>query len=142
LITGHYWDPRSPVFFTREDMKRPDFRISIIADISCDLNGPIPSTIRVSTIADPFYGFNPVLEVEEPDFSKPTNITVMAVDNLPGELPRDASQDFGKQLMQNVLHDLFTAYNSPMIIRATITENGKLTTRYAYLEDYLNPETL
>jgi saccharopine dehydrogenase (NAD+, L-lysine-forming) len=54
LITGHFWDPRSPVFFTKEDMKKPEFRISIIADISCDLNGPIPSTLRVSTIADPF----------------------------------------------------------------------------------------
>ncbi len=106
LITGHFWDPRSPVFFTREDMKKPDFRISIIADISCDINGPIPSTLRATTISDPFYAFNPFLETEEPAFSKQTNITVMSIDNLPGELPRDASLDFGKMLMSNVLHDL------------------------------------
>jgi saccharopine dehydrogenase (NAD+, L-lysine-forming) len=62
----------------------------------------------------------------------------MAVDNLPGELPRDASQDFGKQLMQNVLHDLFTGSNTPMIKRATITEQGELTPAYSYLADYLN----
>ena len=138
LITGHFWDPDAPLFFTYEDMKDPDFRISIIADISCDLNGPIPSTTRVSTIADPFYGYNPLLETEEPAFSKPSNITVMAVDNLPGELPRDASGDFGRQLIKNVLHDLFTGAVSTIIQRATITDNGKLTSRFSYLEDYLN----
>jgi alanine dehydrogenase len=138
LITGHFWDPRSPVFFTREDMKKPDFRISIIADISCDINGPIPSTIRITTIADPFYSYNPHLETEEPAFTHLSNITVMAIDNLPGEIPRDASADFGKQLMQNALHDLFTGANSEMIKRATITENGELTPAYAYLSDYLN----
>jgi hypothetical protein len=137
LITGHYWDPRSPVFFTNEDMKRADFRISIVADISCDVRGPIPCTLRASTIADPFYAYNPQLEKEEPAFSRSTNITVMAVDNLPGELPRDASQDFGNQLMQNVLHVLFTKSDNPMIRRATIIENGKLTPQYTYLEDYI-----
>ena len=139
LITGHFWHPRSPVFFTCEDMRSPDFKISIIADISCDVNGPIPATVRASTIADPFYGFNPVLEREEPAFSRPGNITVMAVDNLPGELPRDASQDFGKQLMNYVLHDLFTRNDSPMIKRATITESGRLAPSYNYLSDYSSP---
>jgi saccharopine dehydrogenase (NAD+, L-lysine forming) len=137
LITGHYWDPRSPVFFTKEDMKRSDFRISVIADISCDVNGPVPSTIRSTTISDPFYGYNPFLEIEEPAFERPTNITVMSIDNLPGELPRDASLDFGKQLMRNALHDLLTNVSSPMIERATILKNGKLTPVFAYLEDYL-----
>jgi len=138
LITGHYWDPRSPVFFTREDMKRPDFRISVIADISCDVNGPIPSTTRATTISDPFYAFNPFFEIEEPAFSKQSNITVMSIDNLPGELPRDASLDFGKMLMSNVLQDLLSEIASPMIERATIIKDGKLTSRYYYLNDYLN----
>lgn len=137
LITGHYWDPVSPVFFTRNDMRNPDFRISIIADISCDINGPIPSTLRATTVADPFYGYNPHMEIEEPPFTRPTNITVMSIDNLPGELPRDASGAFGKQLMQNVLFDLFTGKESKMISRATIAENGKLTSYYSYLEDYI-----
>jgi len=140
LITGHYWDPRSPVFFTREDMKRNDFRISVIADISCDINGPVPSTIRATTISDPFYGYNPILETEEPAFERPTNITVMSIDNLPGELPRDASLDFGKQLMRNVLHDLFTNAGSPMIERATILKEGKLPPAFVYMEDYLKFE--
>jgi len=138
LITGHYWDPKSPIFFSKEDMKKPDFRISIIADISCDVNGPIPPTIRSTTISDPFYSYNPFLETEEPAFSKQTNITVMSIDNLPGELPRDASLDFGKMLMSNVLHDLLTQVQSPMIERATILTNGKLTLRYNYLDEYLN----
>jgi saccharopine dehydrogenase (NAD+, L-lysine-forming) len=141
LITGHFWDPRSPVFFTKEDMMKPDFRISIIADISCDINGPIPSTIRPTTIADPFYSYNPHLGIEEPAFTHPTNITVMSIDNLPGELPRDASADFGKQLMQNALHDLLSGIDSAMIKRATITE-GKLNPSYSYLSDYLNQENL
>ena len=138
LITAHFWDPRSPVFFTKEDMKRPDFRISVIADISCDINGPIPSTLRATTISDPFYAYNPFLEIEEPAFSKQTNITVMSIDNLPGELPRDASLEFGKQLMSNVIHNLLSEIASPMIERATILRDGKLTSAYNYLNDYLN----
>jgi saccharopine dehydrogenase (NAD+, L-lysine forming) len=140
LITGHFWDPRSPVLFTKDDMKRPDFRISVIADITCDLNGSVPSTLRVTTISDPFYSYNPHLEIEEPAFSRPSNITVMSVDNLPGELPRDASHDFGRLLMQNVMHDLLSGSGSPMIDRATILKDGKLTPVFAYLEDYLKFE--
>ncbi len=138
LITGHYWDPLSPVFITREDMKKPDFRISVIADISCDINGPIASTIRATTISDPFYAYNPYLETEEPAFSRHKNITVMSIDNLPGELPRDASQDFGRQLMGNVLQDLFTSAHTSMIERAKVLDNGRLTSRYSYLNDFLN----
>jgi saccharopine dehydrogenase (NAD+, L-lysine forming) len=138
LITGHYWDPRSPHFFSKEDMKRDDFRISIIADISCDMNGPIPSTVRSTTISDPFYAFNPLLEKEEPAFSSDRNITVMSIDNLPGELPRDASQDFGKQLVGSVLYDLLSGTESPMVKRATILKDGRLTPHYEYLADYLS----
>jgi saccharopine dehydrogenase (NAD+, L-lysine-forming) len=138
LITGHFWDPRSPLFITRDDMKQPDFRISVIADISCDINGPIASTIRAGTISDPFYGYNPHLGIEEPAFSRPSNITVMSIDNLPGELPRDASLDFGKQLMGNVLHDLLSGSVSEMIGRATILKGGQLTKEFSYLNDYLN----
>ena len=137
LITGHYWDPRSPVFFTSEDMKKPEFRISVIADVSCDVNGPIPSTLRPTTISDPFYGYNPFLEVEEPAFTRLSNITVMSIDNLPGELPRDASHDFGEQLMQNALHDILSDNMSPMIEHATILKDGKLTSAFTYLDDYL-----
>jgi saccharopine dehydrogenase (NAD+, L-lysine forming) len=109
----------------------------VIADISCDVNGPIPSTLRPTTISDPFYGYNPFLEVEEPAFTRPSNITVMSIDNLPGELPRDASHDFGKQLMQNALHDILSGNMSQMIEHATILRDGKLTPAFTYLDDYL-----
>lgn len=141
LITGHFWDPRSPRFFTRDDMKYPDFRISIIADISCDINGGIPSTIRTTTISDPFYAYNPHLEAEDPELFRPGNIAVMSIDNLPGELPRDASFDFGKQLSASVMHDLFTGMKSPMIKKATILIKGELTENFMYLHDYLNAAT-
>ena len=137
LITGHYWDPRSPAFFTREDMINPDFRISVIADISCDVNGPVPSTVRATTIADPFYGYNPYLETEEPAFTSLRNITTMSIDNLPGELPRDASHSFGIMLMENVLYSLFTGAESSMIKRATILSHGELTNYFEYLSDFL-----
>lgn len=137
LITGHYWDPLSPPFFTKEDMKRDKFRISVIADVSCDINGPIPSTLRATTIADPFYGYNPFMEIEEPAFMRSSNITVMSIDNLPGELPRDASGDFGKQLMQHVLHDIITSSESNMITRATILSQGQLTSHFSHLKSYL-----
>lgn len=138
LITGHYWDPRSPRFFSKEEMKQRDFRISVIADISCDVDGAVPSTIRATTISDPFYGYNPELDAEEPPFANPANITVMAIDNLPGELPRDSSDDFGKQLMKSVLNDLFTGNESRLLERATILKNGILTEPFKYLDDYLN----
>ncbi|HLN54432.1 MAG TPA: NAD(P)-dependent oxidoreductase [Bacteroidales bacterium] len=138
LITGHFWDPRSPVFFTKEQMKSPEFRMSVIADVSCDINGGIPSTHRATTISDPFFSYNPFLEGEDPEFSRPSNITVMSIDNLPGELPRDASLDFGKQLSSKVMHDLLTGTVSPMLERATIIREGRLTPRFSYLEDYLN----
>lgn len=140
LITGHFWDPRSPLFFTREDIEKDDFRISVIGDISCDIGGPLPTTVRATTIADPFYSYNRRKHIEEAPFSKPDNISVMSIDNLPGELPRDASGDFGKQLIGNVLHDLFTGNDSAMIRRATIISEGGFTPQYQYLSDWAASE--
>ena len=140
LITGHFWDPRSPLFFTREDIERDDFRISVIGDISCDIGGPLPTTVRATTIADPFYSYNRRKHIEEAPFSKPDNISVMSIENLPGELPREASGDFGKQLIGNVLHDLFTGNDSAMIRRATIISEGGFTPQYQYLSDWAASE--
>ena len=136
LITAHFWHPQSPKLFTKDDMKSPDFRISVIADISCDINGSVPSTLRASSITDPFYGYNPLTESIDIPFNKNT-ITVMAVDNLPCELPRDSSEDFGKELIERVLPSLFSEDKTGMIERASITKNGKLTSRYQYLSDYV-----
>ncbi len=137
LITGHFWDPQSPVFFSKEDMKADDFKIRVIADVSCDIDGPIPSTIRSSTITDPFYGVNRFKCIETTPFEGEDTITVMAIDNLPGELPRDASLDFGRQLMEEVIPALISANDAPIIRRATICEDGRLTEKYSYLKDYV-----
>ncbi len=137
FIPCHYWDNRSPVFLTRKQMKDPRFKIMLIADISCDLNGPVPSTLRASTIESPFYGYDIQQHKETMPFL--TNcITVMAVDNLPGELPRDSSCDFGKNLMEKVLPELLSGDKSKMIENATILKKGKLTEPFSYLKNYLN----
>jgi len=140
LITAHYWDPKSPGFFKVEDVEKPDFRISVVGDISCDIGGPVPTTLRATTIADPFYSYNRRKHCEEEAFSNPDNITVMSIDNLPGELPRDASADFGRQLIEHVLDDLFMDNESEMIERATITSGGKLEPQYGYLSDWVNSD--
>ena len=135
-IACHFWDENSPVFFTKEDMKEEDFRMQVIADVSCDIAGPVPSTLRPSTIAEPFYGYMPDTEKECSPFEK-NAITVMAVDNLPGELPRDASVDFGKGLLEKVFPSLFGEDTEGIIERATITENGKLGKHFQYLKDFV-----
>ena len=136
FIACHFWDPRSPVMIPRDAWTREGLPISLVADISCDIDGPIASTIRASTIADPFYGYDPATGQEVAPFA-PGMVTVMAVDNLPGELPRDASADFGTALMEHVIPELLGASNTGMIERATIAEAGALTPSYKYLTAYL-----
>ncbi|MFH2096283.1 MAG: alanine dehydrogenase, partial [Bacteroidota bacterium] len=135
-IPCHFWDQRSPVFMNPEDYRDPEFKISIIADVSCDIKDPIPSTIRASTIAEPFYGYNKITE-EECDPWNNNNVTVMAVDNLPGELPRDASVDFSKALIDKVFPALFGNDKDSIVERASITKGGKLTAKFAYLQNFL-----
>lgn len=136
-ISCHFWDHRAPKIFTREDAKKDDFKIKLVADISCDIDSAIASTLRPSTIADPLYGYNPNGE-SEGDFMHPDNIGVMAVDNLPCELPRDASEDFGKEMLNHVLPALLNQDNEGIIERATETNlEGKLTKEFKYLESWL-----
>ena len=138
LVACHFWDPKSPKFMTKEEMKADDFNISLIADVSCDVDGPIPSTSRASTIEDPFYGYDVNAEKESDAFDK-NNITIMAVDNLPGEAPRNASIDFGKDLIEKVLPSLFEEDAEEIIKRASITTlDGKLSDKFAYLQDYID----
>lgn len=137
FIAGHFYGDDAPYFFTRQDAKNPDFNINLIADISCDIDGPIASTIRPSTIADPLYGYDPQTE-KETNFDAPGAITVMAVDNLPCELPKDASEGFGEMFLENVMPAFFNGDKNGVLKRAKITENGKLTERFAYLQDFVD----
>ncbi len=138
LIACAFWDPAAPVLFHREDILKDDFDIRIIADITCDIEGSIPSTKKPSTIDDPIYDYNPSDDVVEEAISDEGNITVMAVDNLPCELPRDASASFGNELVNNVIPHLLGGDEQGVIQRATITNNGALTNNYQYLQDYVD----
>lgn len=135
-IACHYYAEGAPYLFTREDAKHPEWKTKVIADVSCDIDGPIASTLRPSTIADPFYGYHPAGEAEV-DHMNPESIAVMAVDNLPCELPYDASEDFGAELLKHVLPLLIEGDRDSIIEQATETDqNGKLTEHFAYLSDY------
>lgn len=135
-IASHFWDPNSPIFISTEDFKASDFKIRIITDISCDIKDPIASTLRASTIAEPFFGYNPDTESEGLPFEE-NNVTVMSVDNLPGELPRDASVEFSSALLEQVFPTLFGEDSRGIVERASICKDGKLTPKYAYLQNYL-----
>ena len=137
FITGHFHANGSPDILTREMLQAPNCKLKVVADISCDVEGPIASTIRSSTIADPFYGYLPSEKKEVP-YTHPGSIMVMAVDNLPCELPKDASEGFGEMFMQHVIPAFFNNDKDGILQRAKITENGKLTERFTYLQDYVD----
>ena len=135
FVAGHYYGSGSPFLFTRKDAKSIDFDLSVVADVSCDIDGPVATTIRPSSISNPIYGYNPKTEKED-NFLNDNVIAVMAVDNLPCELPKDASEDFGKNLIESVLPLLNS--NSEILENATICKDGDLTERFEYLRDYIS----
>jgi alanine dehydrogenase len=138
LLACAFWDPRAPKLFNRSDVMGDRFKISVIADITCDIDGSIPSTKRASTIDAPIYDYNPSEDKVEAPLTDEANITVMAVDNLPCELPRDASESFGGQFITNVLPDLIAKNKDGVVQRATIATEGRLTEKFAYLQDYVD----
>ena len=138
-IACHFYGVGSPYIFTREDAKSEEFNIKAVADISCDIDGPVASTIRSSTIAEPIYGYNPKTE-QEVDYRERNAIAVMAVDNLPCELPKDASEGFGESFAQHVIPAFFNNDKEGVLQRAKMTENGKLTERFSYLQDFVDGE--
>ncbi|MGO1586092.1 MAG: NAD(P)-dependent oxidoreductase [Mesonia sp.] len=137
FIAGHFYGDGAPYLFTREEAKQEEFKINLIADVSCDIDGPVASTIKPSTIADPFYGYDPQTEMEVA-FDAKNAITVMAVDNLPCELPKDASEGFGDMFLEHVIPAFFNDDEKGILDRARMTFNGELTSRYSYLKDYVN----
>jgi saccharopine dehydrogenase (NAD+, L-lysine-forming) len=136
LLAGAFWNPKAPVLFTREEMQAADFKISVIADITCDIDGSVPSTKKASTITDPIYDYDPQSDSVMPPMSDERHVTVMAIDNLPCELPRSASEEFGRDLIDRILRPLLVEDTEHVIDRATIARNGQLTTHFQYLRDY------
>lgn len=137
FITGHFYGNGAPVILTSEMLQSPSNKLKIVADISCDVQGPIACTLRSSTIADPFYGYLPKENKEVP-YTHPAAIMVMAVDNLPCELPKDASEGFGKMFTEHVIPAFFNQDKEGILARAKIAEHGKLTPRFAYLQTYVD----
>ena len=136
FINGIFWDGRAPAFFTVGEMHSPDFHIQTIADVTCDIApaASVPSTLRPSTIADPVYGYDPATDRETAPYQA-GSVDVMAIDNLPSELPRDASAAFGDIFIDAILPE-FTNAHSKILERATITRGGELGPAFTYLEDF------
>lgn len=137
MINGIFWDNQAPAFFTREDMCSADFNIKVIADVTCDIApvSSIPSTLRAATIADPIFGYDPQTRVETVPHQAHV-IDMMTIDNLPNELPRDASKAFGRQFIDHILPE-FLKPESAILERATIARDGKLGAYFGYLEDFV-----
>ena len=136
LINAAYWDPKSPRLFEEKEID-DNFSAKIIGDISCDIDGAIPCTKKSSSIENPFFDYCNISKKIKKPFSDKRNITIMAIDNLPSELPRDSSKFFGN-ILKNKIIPLLEDDNNEILKEATITSDGSLTKRYKYLEDYVN----
>lgn len=137
FIAGHFYGNGAPVILSKEMLKSPKCKLKVVADISCDIDGPIACTIRPSTIAEPLYGYLASEDREVP-FTHPAAVVVMAVDNLPCELPKDASEGFGEVFLERVIPAFYNGDKDGILARAKVTENGKLTKRFAYLQDFVD----
>lgn len=137
FMAAHFYGNNSPYILTNEMLKSAKNKIKVVADISCDVGGPIASTLRASTIADPIFGYLPS-EGTEVDMFHPGSIAVMSIDNLPCELPKDASEGFGEMFMEHVVPAFFNDDKDGILKRAQITSHGKLTERFSYLQDFVD----
>ncbi len=139
MINGIYWVNDAPAFFTNAEMKLPDFRIRVIADISCDIApvSSIPSTLRATTMSDPVFGYDPLSEEQVAPYQSHV-IDMMTIDNLPNELPREASKAFGKQFITAILGEFLKDEPSEMLSRATICEHGRLKPAFEYLQAWID----
>jgi alanine dehydrogenase len=139
MINGIYWDNKAPAFFKKEEMRSDEFNITTIADVTCDIAplSSIPSTIRASTIDEPVFGYDPITGKETEPYKKRV-INMMTIDNLPNELPRDASDAFGDMFLEYVIPEM-QKDKSDVLFRASITtDDGKLNKPFKYLRDFVN----
>lgn len=135
LMNGVYWDKTVPRLFEKADALSDNFIIQTISDITDDANGSVPINLGDQTIEDPVYGVDKKTQEKTAPYLE-ASIDIMAVGNLPNELPRDASRYFGEQLIKYVLEDL-VGNGSAIIDRATMAKNGDLAPGYEYLRDYV-----
>jgi alanine dehydrogenase len=135
LINCMFWDAKAPRLFAKEDVGNNDFQMFTIADISCDIDGSVPLTTHDTSIDDPIFGYHRFSGKEGAPY-QPDTVDVMAVPNLPNELPKDASRDFGIVMMENIIPQYLENQDAEIFERATIARDGKLMPKYAYLQDY------
>ena len=150
LVNTIYWDERYPRLVTRE-WAREQFRpleaprLKVVGDISCDIAGSIELTVEVTQPDAPCFVYDPNEGAIRNGVEGP-GLVVMAVDNLPCELPREASQDFSRAL-RDMLPALSAADWSadfdqlglpPHLQRAVIVHKGQLTPDYVHLERHLD----
>lgn len=138
MVNGIYWANEAPAFFTKEDMKKEAFNIQVIADVTCDIApvASIPSTLFATTIAKPVFGYDPKKEAAVEPYQAHT-VDMMTIDNLPNELPKDASKSFGEQFTEHVIEELLGLKDTGMLERAMIANEGQLGPNFQYLGDYV-----
>lgn len=138
MINGIFWDNAAPAFFTLDDIKKEDWKIKVIADVTCDIAPitSIPTTVKATTIQDPVFGYHRYNDKVTVPY-QPDTIDMMTIDNLPNEMPRDASEAFGGMFIEHILPELFED-SSEILERATITIDGGLGKHFDYLSDYLH----
>ncbi len=148
IINAIYWEARYPRFVTWEVLARlyrkGQLRLQGIADISCDVNGSIECDTHCTDSGNPAYRIFPQTKTVEEGYLGP-GIVLLAVDNLPAELPNDASRFFSKQLTPFVPGIIKADFDKPLeqsglpeeIQRAVIVYKGILTPDFQYLQEYL-----
>ena len=133
FIACHYWDPKFPKLFSQKEISK--FKnLKIIGDVTCDINGSVPTTIRSTSIAKPYYSIN-TISMKEIELGN-KGIAIMAVDNLPSELPREASEEFGNSVISEILPYLIDV-DDGRIDRATTASNGKFFPKFCYLNQFI-----
>jgi saccharopine dehydrogenase (NAD+, L-lysine-forming) len=137
LINGIYWEESMPPLFAVKDTKQSNFAIKVIADITCDVQGSVPITMEATNIYYPTFGWSKSEQKQVAPFGEDT-IDIMAVTNLPTELPKNASEEFGSLLLEHILPLVARRDKQSILKRATITSKGKLTKNYEYLTDFVN----
>ena len=133
LISAHYWDPISPKIFELKNLYK--FKdLKVIGDITCDINGSIPTTLKSTSIENPYFYFN---KDNYKEMKRSNNsLAIMAVDNLPSELPRDSSEEFGDSIVKEVLPYII-GDDDERIYNATIVKNCNFLPKYSYLKNYI-----
>ena len=149
LMNCMYWDDRYPRIVTKDYLEKlfthGTPKLTVIGDVTCDPDGSIECTHKGTEIEDPVFVFNPFPDQPKMGF-RGKGILVMAVDILPSELPREASQTFSDALIGFIPSLVRADFQKPFdkldlpfpIRKAMILHNGELTDDYKYLEEFVS----